>query len=158
MNEKKSGRVNLETTLISTRSGMKAISFISVLFLFLPVSLVFGQSESNFEVSINLNGDGVVIDRYLADEKEVLIPSSFEGFPVREIGRRAFQMKYLNSVSIPEGVTIIGDEAFIGCTNLVSIEMPSTITVISSTAFFMCHNLPLATQAHLRKLGYEGKF
>jgi hypothetical protein len=138
---------------------MKVISFISVLFLFLPVSLVFGQNESNFEVSINLNGDGVVIDRYLGNENEVLIPSSFEGFPVREIGKKAFHFNLsLNSVTIPEGVTIIGDEAFIACINLVSIEMPSAITVISSTAFRMCHSLPLATQAHLRKLGYKGKF
>ncbi|MBO5302701.1 MAG: leucine-rich repeat domain-containing protein [Lachnospiraceae bacterium] len=44
-------------------------------------------------------------------------------------------------VSIPEGVTCIGMEAFGGCNNLESIEIPEGVTNIYNRAFRECQNL-----------------
>ena len=136
-------------------------------------SPIFTQSESDFRVSMDLSGEGVVIDRYLKtrpfrsnDEEEiakvVIIPSKIQGFPVREIGYRAFYSSQIISVTIPEGVTKIGREAFMGCMDLTSITLPSTLKpgryTIGESAFKFCFKLSLPTQAALRKLGYEGSF
>lgn len=43
-------------------------------------------------------------------------------------------------VSIPEGVTAIGDEAFVACT-LASVHIPQGVTRIGHSAFFMCRHL-----------------
>lgn len=47
----------------------------------------------------------------------------------------------LQSVSIPNSVTSIGDFAFIGCSGLTSITIPNSVTSIGDGAFASCENL-----------------
>jgi hypothetical protein len=128
------------------------------------VPSIYGQSESDFKVSVDLSGEGVVIDKLLnRSAKTVVIPSKIQNFPVREIGEEAFYVCLnVTSVTIPEGVTRIGEKAFIMCSNLETINLPSTLKpgryTIGDNAFWGCSKLPLTTQAALRKLGYEGQF
>ena len=44
-------------------------------------------------------------------------------------------------VTIPEGVTMIGDEAFSGCTQLTSLWIPEGVKRIGGYAFWKCENL-----------------
>lgn len=44
-------------------------------------------------------------------------------------------------ISVPKGVTEIGNGAFRGCTNLTSIELPNTVTKIGFAAFRDCSSL-----------------
>lgn len=60
---------------------------------------------------------------------EIAFPSSLERIP--ELGMNA-----VRKVNIPEGVKIIGEDAFWACSNLKEITLPSTITSIESGAFF----------------------
>ena len=71
------------------------------------------------------------------------IPSSVTGLYGAFMGCAS-----MNSVVIPNGVSIIGAEAFLGCLGLVSIEIPSSITNIGSAAFTSCHNL--------QRISFEG--
>jgi hypothetical protein len=55
---------------------------------------------------------------------------------VTSIGFGAFSFcSSLESVSIPEGVTLIGESAFYGCNLLSSIVLPAGITKIKMCAF-----------------------
>ena len=47
----------------------------------------------------------------------------------------------MRSVTVPEGVTSIGEGAFAFCENLASIKLPSTLTRIGDSAFWACENL-----------------
>ena len=61
---------------------------------------------------------------------------------------RAFQSNVLiESVSLPEGVTSIGDEAFYGCSSLTAINIPesSQLTSIGRSAFSGCSSLATIT-------------
>lgn len=60
---------------------------------------------------------------------EIIFPASLERIP--ELGMNA-----VRKVNIPEGVKIIGEDAFWACSNLKEITLPSTITSIESGAFF----------------------
>lgn len=44
----------------------------------------------------------------------------------------------LASVTLPEGLTTIGTEAFYGCSKLTEISIPSTVTTIGESAFRSC--------------------
>ncbi len=63
----------------------------------------------------------------------------------RIIADYAFSYSYMNSVTIPNGVTHIGNNAFSSCSNLTSIIIPNTVTSIGHYAFNYCSNLTSVT-------------
>ena len=61
---------------------------------------------------------------------------------VTTIGDKAFaRCSSLTSITIPEGVTTIGDEVFERCSSLTSITISESVTSIGKSAFFFCSNL-----------------
>ena len=66
---------------------------------------------------------------------------------VKQIACRAFadylsgSDRDLTSVTIPEGVTNIGNSAFQGCSNLTSVTFPSSLTSVGYCAFKDCSQL-----------------
>jgi hypothetical protein len=61
---------------------------------------------------------------------------------VEVIGNGAFcNATSLTSVTIPEGVTSIGTEAFKGCKAITELKLPESLTVIGDGTFEMCSNL-----------------
>ena len=87
----------------------------------------------------------------LGCEKDLVIPDSYRGKPVKEIGDNAFEGNLfwesyeLESVVIPDGITRIGEYAFQYCSSLTSIEIPDSVTHIDESAFYGCHNLASLT-------------
>ena len=47
----------------------------------------------------------------------------------------------MTSVTIPEGVTSIGLDAFFGCSGLTTVTIPSSVTNIGDDAFKNCTQL-----------------
>ena len=52
---------------------------------------------------------------------------------------------WVTSVNIPDAVTVIGDDAFYGCSNLSSITIPNGVTYIGMEAFMSCFGLSSIT-------------
>ena len=78
------------------------------------------------------------------DGKEITNLEIPEGVTV--INNRAFEgCTGLISVTIPEGVTKIGSSAFEGCSRLTSITIPNSVTGIGSSAFYGCSNITSIT-------------
>jgi uncharacterized repeat protein (TIGR02543 family) len=76
---------------------------------------------------------------------QVVIPATYNGLPVTEIGTSAFLGSSITSVNIPNSVTSIGFGAFRSCTGLTSIHIPSSVTSIANTSFYLCSNLASIT-------------
>lgn len=53
----------------------------------------------------------------------------------------------LKSVSIPEGIKIVQNNAFAGCTNLTEVTIPLFVEAIRYAAFFNCSNLKVVNFA-----------
>ena len=62
-------------------------------------------------------------------------------YSVTKIGGYAFKGSAVTSVSMPEGITSIGFEAFSGCQNLESVALPESLTTLGSEAFSSCKSL-----------------
>ena len=73
--------------------------------------------------------------------QELIIPDS-----LTSIGDNAFVgCNSLTSVTIPDSVTSIGGDAFAGCTGLTSVTIPDSVTSIGGDAFAGCTGLTSVT-------------
>ena len=87
----------------------------------------------------------------------LVIPSTLGGATVTSIGEKAFQFcgymtDSINSITIPEGVTSIGDFAFQAC-HAGSIIIPSSVTSIGMYAFESCTFTGIAIPEGVTSIG-----
>ena len=80
------------------------------------------------------NGQAFVIGCN-ADVTEVTVPAEVKGYPVTEIHGAFKNVTTLTTVTLPEGLKKIADEAFMGCSSLAQVNIPETVTYIGSYAF-----------------------
>ncbi len=66
--------------------------------------------------------------------------TNWEPYYALELPER-FPKSDIKSVSLPNGLTSIGDNAFSGCSGLTSITLPDSVTSIGEWAFLGCENL-----------------
>ncbi len=101
--------------------------------------------------SVTINSDAIMSQDYSWDYSLVRIfgpqvKSVIIGEGVTRIGNFAFiYCSDLTSVTIPESVTSIGDRAFDGCTGLTSVTIPEGVTSIGDYAFSYCSSLTSVT-------------
>ena len=85
--------------------------------------------------------NGTVLVKYNGNAANVTIPAG-----VTAIGERAFSSNYsLVSITISSSVTSIGNGAFIFCDDLTSVIIPSSVTSIGESAFSFCRKLTSIT-------------
>ena len=116
-------------------------------------------------------GEGIVITRYLGMEPDVRIESSYNGKPVVEIARSAFESCFfVESVTVCDGITRIGVNllredgsvsglgigTFQGCTGLTSVTIPNSVKEIGKKAFSGCTALTsISLPDSLEEVGYN---
>ena len=83
----------------------------------------------------------ILIDKYIGEDPDVVIPSEIDGLPVTGINICAFSKLPIESVYMPDTVTAIGDEAFFGCEKLKSVRMSNSLKNICTSAFSRCSAL-----------------
>ena len=126
-------------------------------------SNILNNSSVTPESDFTFDGSTGTITKYNGSDAVVAIPSVINGVPVKIIGVSAFaKHTNLTSVTIPYGVTTIGNSAFYftGVTNLIipnsvttigigafassgitSITLSNSLTSIGSDAFWNCEKL-----------------
>ena len=73
---------------------------------------------------------------------------------ITEIGNEAFvNFTNMDRVVIPEGVTYIGESAFENCTRLKNVELPSTLDRIASKAFKNSGLIQIVLPDNVRSIG-----
>lgn len=80
--------------------------------------------------------DGTVLIKYQGNDSYVTIPAG-----VTAIGDSAFRWQSIKSVTIPDGVTSIGQAAFQFCSRLSNVTMSNSVTSIGPSAFSNCDAL-----------------
>lgn len=96
---------------------------------------------SDFEFEVREDGELYVM-KYLAGEERVVIPATYDGKPVQQIGDSAFYgCKNLKRIKLPDSLEVIGRSAFNECRSLEQINFPKNLKIIDSNAFTLCKSL-----------------
>lgn len=102
-------------------------------------------NEQLFDFNFILNNTAVIVTSYNGTAADVTIPSRYKGKPVTAIDHAAFFNSAVTSVTIPDSVTSISDDAFVNCPQLTNISIPNSVTSIGFSAFNSCTSLKSIT-------------
>lgn len=97
------------------------------------------ETEAPSFIFVNRN-NGYSVSEYCGKDKQIVIPSYYEGYPVVGIESNAFKNSAITSVSIPETVTYIGDYAFYG-SKITSVTIHKNVTYMGKGVFENCKQL-----------------
>ena len=109
------------------------------------MKIVYTASSGSTGLEYELNSDGksyAVVGIGTCTDKELVIPSTYNGKPVTTIGYLAFATTdSFTSIIIPSSVTTIGYGAFWKCVELAYVVIPNSVTTIGDWAFQSCYSL-----------------
>lgn len=94
-----------------------------------------------------MNDDGTVsITGYNGTDTDLNIPATLDNYVVSAIADHAFEANWdLTNVTLPHGLTEIGESAFMDCGSLTTINVPETVAQIDRAAFAGCSALTSLT-------------
>ena len=125
---------------------IRSVGIITILLIW--AYMLFGLYWAPFERELEEQGFkftraiiSVTITDYIGSDTNVTIPDG-----VTSIGNYAFSYcKSLTSVTIPESVKSIGKSAFRNCDNLTAVTIPESVKSIGDSAFYYCDSLTSVT-------------
>jgi hypothetical protein len=89
---------------------------------------------------------------------DIVIPSTVTyndtEYKVTAIGENAFESSDITSVTIPKGVTTIGDYTFEYCTSLTSLTIPEGVTSIGNNTFMNSSLVSVTLPESVTEIGY----
>ena len=115
------------------------LSFVMLLSVTAGLNLTASaESSGDYEYEVLDNSNTVQILGYKGSSSILEIPSTLDGYEVKEIGDKAFyNNQNLIEVTIPNGVTYISEYAFGGCKNLTTLNCSAGLERIWYRAFTM---------------------
>ncbi len=127
------------------------VSMTMVSLINISVGTVSAATSGGFTYQLINGGTAVEITGYDQSSNAVVIPSTIAGEPVVSIGDSTFNGFYhMNTVTIPDSVTYIGNYSFYNCgnshyTDLNNIVIPDSVIKIGDEAFAKCGYLTTLT-------------
>ena len=92
-----------------------------------------------------VNSNELMVTEYTGNEKNLVVPDSYNNYKVTSIGPNAFSDKDIESVTIPDTVTEIEGHAFQACTKLKSVTLSKNLKTFGNNVFFLCTSLEEVT-------------
>jgi len=117
---------------------------LSALILASAFQTVFGEQSGDWTYTVSNNQ--ATITGYTGAGGAVTIPTSVNALPVVKVGNEyppvfGWYNQSVTSITIPHGVTSIGNQAFAACKNLNTIFLPDSLASIGNNAFSDCSSL-----------------
>lgn len=88
-----------------------------------------------------LDQNQLIATKYSGNETDIVIPDSYDNYTVSAIGNSMFISSKIESVTMPDTVTKIGDYSFASCSQLKNVKLAKEIKSLGSNAFFNCPKL-----------------
>ena len=82
---------------------------------------------------------------YIGDTTDLILPESYNGENYEIYERAFYKREDITNVTIPNGVTSIGEWAFEYCNSLASAKISNSVTSIGEGAFYQCESIASIT-------------
>ena len=103
---------------------------ITTIFLLLNCFVVFAEETEEYQYEIR---DGkAVLTSYLGTEPILEIPLEIEGYTVVGLEETFKENRFVQEITIPDGIEFLGEKTFYRCRNLESVILPDSITEMGS--------------------------
>jgi len=126
--------------LLSRALGLKGPEIMKTRLIPLALACLLVAAPATAQVNYAVSGNTAYVAYSPNASGDVVIASTFNGYPVTSIGDNAFIGTGLTSVTIPNSVTSIGQYAF-KRTGLTSVTIPNSVTSIGIGSFSGCTGL-----------------
>ena len=97
------------------------------------------ESDNGFVCFIKNNE--VYVIAYTGEATDVVVPGEVKGYPVVEMREVFKENKNIVSVTLPQGLKLLGSSTFEECYNLENIVFPESLVFIGNNAFDSCYKL-----------------
>ena len=116
--------------------------FLSLVPVGLPVMTgnASAEAQTQFPYMAIENGTAVEVIAYSGPGGAAVIPAELGGLPVTEIADSAFSVSNITSITIPENVAHIGNDAFFDCTSLSTITFEGNAPSVASSWLAGCNS------------------
>lgn len=101
---------------------------------------VLAETSGDYKYEI-IGSNSVIITDYIGVDRDIIIPSKLDSYTVLQIGEAFVNKTNITSVTIPDGVFAISNNAFENCTSLTVVNIPDSVNVIGKRAFQNCTSL-----------------
>ncbi len=100
-----------------------------------------GQFDGDYPYIMN-EDETISISGYTGKDTELNIPATIDGYVVSGIADHAFEANWdITSVTLPNGLSVIGESAFMDCGSLTTVYIPETVATVRRAAFAGCSAL-----------------
>jgi len=105
-------------------------------------------------VNYTISGTTAYVSSSPSASGNIVVASTYNGYPVTMLGEHAFYGSFVTSVTIPDSVITIGDGAFEGCSSLTNVTIGNSVTNLGSRVFSYCRRLTsVSIPANLTNIG-----
>ena len=112
------------------------------------------EEKNEFENTPHFTFSNGTITRYTGGVINLVIPAEIDGQAVTTIGANAFSSGTFETVTVSNGITTIGNDAFSSCANLKQVTLANSVTSIGSGAFRSCGKMEhIAFSSNLTSIG-----
>lgn len=128
--------------VVATRESMNWSKFVNNNGkVYLAIGTISGDTSTiaYSNINVTINGGHCVIDTVENDDDNPLSQYLVFGFGGTKVV--GYRDGILEDLAIPDGVTVIGKDAFRGCDVIKKVTVPNTVTVIEERVFKDCSSL-----------------
>ena len=123
---------------------LSIILALSLMFSLAAVTGITASAETltsgDYDYYLNSYGT-VVLSAYKGADSEIAVPSEIDGKPVTSVGKAFYNNQELKSITLPDSVTSIDQNAFSECMSLTDVHIGRGVTAINERAFYNCWSL-----------------
>lgn len=130
------------------QKGILGILLVLAIFMCIPIQAraddgIVVEKDGDFLYRVEGESDNpeVTIYSYVGSDTDVTVPSEIKGKPVTTLYGTFSGNKTVKKVTVPEGVRLIKNLAFHGCTALTTVVLPSSLGEMTENTFYQCTNL-----------------